>query len=107
MPSGLSSNHDQLPKEIQKVQKDTRARRAEPLYSSAALGDSYKQLTRKDRHRTSDYGLSTEGKTDKEANMEFIGVMENLLEKPGIIHRENGIFNKQEQVVRPIESVDR
>lgn len=66
--SGLSCNHEQLSEKIQVIEKLTRLRRAQPLYSSEVLGDSFKysqqQLERKaPRHLTNDYNISIEGKT--------------------------------------------
>lgn len=50
--SGLSRNHEQLSENIQFIEKLTRLRRAQPLYPSQVLGDSYKyggeQLERED-----------------------------------------------------------
>jgi len=50
-PDGLSINHNEFPDDIQKVETETRLRRAAPLYPSEVLGDSYKygqeQLKRK------------------------------------------------------------
>lgn len=39
--SGLSKNHQQLSEEMQSLEKKTRLRRAQPLYSSQVLGDSF------------------------------------------------------------------
>ena len=41
-PSGLSENHNKLPKNIKLIEKKTRLRRASPLYPSKVLGDLYK-----------------------------------------------------------------
>jgi hypothetical protein len=50
-PSGLSQNHEELSKNTQSIEKLTKLRRAQPLYPSQVLGDSYeyggKQLERK------------------------------------------------------------
>jgi hypothetical protein len=40
-PSGLSVNHEKLSENIQFIEKLTRLRRAEPLYSSEVLGESF------------------------------------------------------------------
>lgn len=57
---GLSINHNQLPKDIQDIEQPSKKRRAQPLFPSEVLGDSYqyseKQLIKKLKH-LSDYGL--------------------------------------------------
>jgi hypothetical protein len=64
--SGLSRNHEQLSKNIQSIEKLTRLRRAQPLYSSQVLGDSFKyggkQLERKAPRHLEDFGISMRGK---------------------------------------------
>jgi hypothetical protein len=64
--SGLSRNHEQLSKDIQSIEKLTKLRRAQPLYPSQVLGDSFKyggkQLERKAPRHLEDFGISTEGK---------------------------------------------
>ena len=61
-PSGLSRNHEELSENIQLIEKLTRLRRAEPLYSNEALGESFKygqkQLERKaPSHLQKDFGF--------------------------------------------------
>lgn len=72
--SGLSRNHEELSENIQFIEKLTRLRRAQPLYPSQVLGDSYKyggkQLERKAPRHLEDFGISTDGKTVEEMAIE-------------------------------------
>jgi len=65
--SGLSRNHEELSENIQLIEKLTKLRRAEPLYPSQVLGDSYlyggKQLERKAPSHLPDFGISIVGKS--------------------------------------------
>jgi len=101
--SGLSRNHEQLSKNIQFIEKLTRLRRAQPLYPSQVLGDSYKyggkQLERKAPRHLEDFGISTEGKTIEEMALEYKDLLENLLSKPNLVIREDGTLNKQEPTI--------
>ena len=101
--SGLSRNHEQLSKNIQFIEKLTRLRRAQPLYPSQVLGDSYKyggkQLERKATRHLEDFGICTEGKTIEEMALEYKDLLENLLSKPNLVIREDGTLNKQEPTI--------
>jgi hypothetical protein len=101
--SGLSQNHEQLSENIQFVEKLTRLRRAEPLYPSQVLGDSYKyggkQLERKASSHLEDFGICTEGKTIEEMAIEYNDLLENLLSKPNLVIREDGRLNKREPTI--------
>ena len=65
--SGLSQNHEELSEDIQIIEKLTCLRRAEPLYPSKVMGDSYQyedgQMKRKAPRHLKDFEISTEGKT--------------------------------------------
>jgi len=102
-PSGLSRNHEELSENIQLIEKLTRLRRAEPLYSSEVLGDSYqyggKQLERKALRHLKDFGISTEGKTVEEMAMEYKDLVESLLSRSNLVIRENGTLNQQEPTI--------
>jgi len=103
-PSGLSRNHEELSENIQLIEKLTRLRRAEPLYSSEALGESFKygqkQLERKaPSHLQKDFGVSTEGKTIEEMAAEYHDCIENLLQQPNLIVRKDGTLSKQEPTI--------
>lgn len=101
--SGLSRNHQELSENIQFIEKLTRLRRAQPLYPSQVLGDSYqyggKQLERKAPRHLEDFGISTEGKTVEEMSMEYKDFVEMLLSKPNLVIREDGTLNKQEHTI--------
>ena len=101
--SGLSQNHDELSKDIQFTEKQTKLRRAQPLYPSQVLGDSFKyggkQLARKAPRHLKDFGISTEGKTVKEMCIEYKDLLESLLSKPNLMIREYGTLNKQEPTI--------
>ena len=102
--SGLSCNHEQLSEKIQVIEKLTRLRRAEPLYSSEVLGDSFKysqqQLERKaPRHLTNDYNISIEGKTKTQQGLVYFHEVEEMLKTPNLIVREDGIMNQQEPAI--------
>ena len=101
--SGLSRNHEQLSENIQFIEKLTRLRRAQPLYPSQVLGDSYKyggkQLERKAPRHLEDFGICTEGKTIEEMAIEYKDLLENLVSKPNLVIREDGTLNKQEPTI--------
>lgn len=101
--SGLSRNHEQLSENIQFIEKLTRLRRAQPLYPSQVLGDSYKyggkQLERKAPSHLEDFGICTEGKTIEEMAIEYKDLLENLVSKPNLVIREDGTLNKQEPTI--------
>ena len=102
--SGLSCNHEQLSEKIQVIEKLTRLRRAQPLYSSEVLGDSFKysqqQLERKaPRHLTNDYNISIEGKTKTQQGLVYFHEVEEMLKTPNLIVREDGIMNQQEPAI--------
>jgi len=101
--SGLSRNHEQLSKDIQSIEKLTRLRRAQPLYPSQVLGDSYqyggKQLERKAPRHLPDFGISTEGKTLEEMAIEYKDLMETILSKQGLVVRKDGRLSKQEPTI--------
>jgi hypothetical protein len=101
--SGLSRNREQLSKNIQFIEKLTRLRRAQPLYPSQVLGDSYKyggkQLERKAPRHLEDFGICTEGKTIEEMAIEYKDLLENLVSKPNLVIREDGTLNKQEPTI--------
>jgi len=101
--SGLSRNHEQLSKEIQSTEKLTKLRRAQPLYPSQVLGDSFKyggkQLERKATRHLEDFGISTEGKTVEEMAIEYKDLLEIIVSKPNLVIREDGTLNKQEPTV--------
>lgn len=73
--SGLSGNHEELSENIQFIEKQTRLRRAQPLYPSQILGDSYqyggKQLQRKAPKHFPDFGISIVGKSIEELSVEY------------------------------------
>lgn len=96
--SGLSRNHEQLSKDIQSIEELTRLRRAQPLYSSQVLGDSYKyggnQLERKAPRHLEDFRISTEGKTVEEMAIEYKYLLEMTVSKSNLVIREDGILNK-------------
>ena len=101
--SGLSRNHEELSENIQLIEKLTRLRRAQPLYPSQVLGDSYKyggkQLERKAPRHLEDFGISTEGKTVEEMAIEYKDLLEILVSKPNLVIREDGTLNKQELTI--------
>jgi hypothetical protein len=102
--SGLSRNREQLSKNIQFIEKLTRLRRAQPLYSSEVLGDSFKysqqQLERKaPRHLTNDYNISIEGKTKTQQGLVYFHEVEEMLKTPNLIVREDGTMNQQEPAI--------
>ena len=101
--SGLSRNHEELSKNSQFIEKLTRLRRAQPLYPSQVLGDSYKyggkQLERKAPRHLEDFGISTEGKTVEEMAIEYKDLLEILVSKPNLVIREDGTLNKQELTI--------
>jgi len=101
--SGLSRNHKELSENIQSIEKLTRLQRAQPLYSSQVLGDSYKygvkQLERKAPRHLEDFGISTEEKTVEEMAMEYKELLESLLSKLNLVIRQDGTLNKQEPVI--------
>jgi len=101
--SGLSRNHEQLSKNIQFIEKLTRLRRAQPLYPSQVLGDSYKygdkQLERKAPSHLEDFGIYTEGKTVEEMAIEYKDLLETILAKPNLVICEEGTLNKQEPTI--------
>lgn len=103
-PSGLSVNHEKFNEKIQFVEKLTRLRRAEPLYSSEVLGESFqysqKQLEIKaSRHLQKDFGVSIEGKTIEEMAAEYHDCIENLLQQPNLVIRKDGKLSKQEPTI--------
>jgi len=101
--SGLSRNHEQLSKDIQSIEKLTKLRRAQPLYPSQVLGDSFKyggkQLERKAPCHLEDFGISTEGKTVEEMAIEYKDLLEMIVSKPNLVIREYGTLNKQEPTI--------
>ena len=101
--SGLSKNHEELSQNIQDIEIKTRLRRAQPLYSSEVLGDSYqyggKQLERKAPRHLEDFGISTEGKTVEEMAMEYKDLVESLLSRSNLVIREDGTLNQQEPTI--------
>jgi hypothetical protein len=101
--SGLSRNHEQLSKDIQSIEKLTKLRRAQPLYPSQVLGDSFKyggkQLERKAPRHLEDFGISTEGKTVEEMAIEYKDLLEMIVSKPNLVIREYGTLNKQEPTI--------
>lgn len=102
-PFGLSRNHEELFENIQLIEKRTRLRRAEPLYSSEVLGDSYeygsKQLERKAPRHLEDFGISTEGKSLEEMAIKYKDLVETILVKPDLVVRKDGTLNKQEPTI--------
>ena len=103
-PSGLSGNHEELSENIQLIERLTRLRRAQPLYPSEVLGDSFQysqqQLERKaPRHLTEDYNISIEGKTKKEQGLAYLHEVEEMLKTPNLIVREDGMMNQQEPAI--------
>jgi len=101
--SGLSKTHAGLSEKFRSIEMKTRVRRAQPLYPSQVLGDSYqyggKQLARKAPRHLIDFGISTEGKTVEEMSMEYKDVAEMLLSKPKLVIHEEGTLNKQEPTI--------
>nr|UVG41922.1 hypothetical protein [Navicula tsukamotoi] len=101
--SGLSRNHEQLPENIQFIEKLTRLRRAQPLYPSQVLGDSYKyggkQLERKAPRHLEDFGICIDGKTIEDLAAEYKDLLENIVSKPNLVIREDGTLNKQEPTI--------
>jgi hypothetical protein len=101
--SGLSRNHEELSENIQFIEKLTRLRRAQSLYPSQVLGDSYKyggkQLERKAPRHLEDFGISTEVKTVEEMAIEYKDLLEILVSKPNLVIREDGTLNKQEPTI--------
>jgi hypothetical protein len=101
--SELSRNHEELSENILFIEKLTRLRRAQPLYLSQVLGDSYKyggkQLERKAPRHLEDFGISTEGKTVEEMAIEYKDLLEMILSKPNLVIREDGTLNKQEPTI--------
>lgn len=101
--SGLSRNHEELSESIQFIEKLTRLRRAQPLYPSQVLGDSYKyggkQLERKAPRHLEDFGISIEGKTVEEMAIEYKDLLEILVSKPNLVIREDGTLSKQEPTI--------
>jgi len=102
-PTGLSVNHEELSQNIQEIEIKTRLRRAQHLYSSEVLGDSYKysqdQLERKAPRHLIDYGISTEGKTIEEMAIEYKDLVEGLLSKSDLVIHEDGTLSKQEPTI--------
>ena len=101
--SGISTNHALLGEEIQNIELKTRLRRAQPLYPSEVLGDSYqyggKQLERKAPRHLPDFGISTEGKSLEEMASEYKNLVETILGKQDLVTREDGTLNKQEPTI--------
>ena len=101
--SGLSRNHEQLSENIQFIEKLTRLRRAQPLYPSQVLGDSYqyggKQLERKAPRHLPDFGISIVGKSIEELGVEYKDLVETILSKQGLVVRKDGTLNKQEPTI--------
>lgn len=101
--SGLSKNHEELSQNIQDTEIKTRLRRAEPLYPSEVLGDSYqyggKQLERKASRHLKDFGISIEGKSREEMAMEYKDLVESLLSRSNLVIREDGTLKKQESTI--------
>ncbi len=101
--SGLSRNHEQLPENIQSIEKLTRLRRAQPLYPSQVLGDSYqyggKQLERKAPRHLDDFGISIVGKSIEELGVEYKDLVETILSKQGLVVRKDGTLSKQEPTI--------
>ena len=101
--SGLSKNHEELPQNIQYIEIKTRLRRAQPLYSSEVLGNSYeyggKQLERKAPRHLPDFGISIVGKSIEELAVEYKDLVETILSKQGLVVRKDGTLNKQEPTI--------
>ena len=101
-PKGLSVNHETFSENIQNIEIRTRLRRAEPRYSSEALGESYeygqKQLERKARHLV-DFGISIEVKSIQEMAEEYKRYVENISRRPNLVVHKNGTLNKQEPTI--------
>ena len=101
--SGISTNHSLLGEESQNIEIKTRLRRAQPLYPSEVLGDSYqyggKQLERKAPRHLPDFGISTEGKSLEEMASEYKNLVETILGKQDLVTREDGTLNKQEPTI--------
>ena len=101
--SGLSRNHEELSENIQFIEKLTKRRRAEPLYPSQVLGDSYqyggKQLERKAPRYLPDFGISIVGKSIEELGVEYKDLVETILSKQGLVVRKDGTLNKQEPTI--------
>jgi len=101
--SGLSKNHQQLSEEMQSLEKKTRLRRAQPLYPSQVLGDSFKyggkQLERKAPRHLLNFGFSIQDKTIQEMANEYRDLIEMLLSKPNLITHQDGTLNKQESTI--------
>lgn len=103
-PSGLSINHEKLSENLQEIEEKTRLRRAEPLFPSETLGESYqysqKQLERKaPDHLQEDFGVSLEGKTIEEMAAEYHDCIENLLQQQNLVVRKDGRLSKQEPTI--------
>lgn len=101
--SGISTNHSLLGEESQNIEIKTRLRRAQPLYPSEVLGDSYqyggKQLERKAPRHLPDFGISTEGKSLEEMASEYKDFVETILGKQDLVVRKSGTLNKQEPTI--------
>jgi hypothetical protein len=101
--SGLSKNHEELPQNIQYIEIKTKLRRAQPLYSSEVLGNSYeyggKQLERKAPRHLPDFGISIVGKSIEELAVEYKDLVETILSKQGLVVRKDGTLNKQEPTI--------
>ena len=103
-PSGLSVNHHELSETLQYIEKQTRLRRVEPLYSSDVLGKSFKysleQLKRKaERHLGKDYNIILTGKPIVEQGKIFFNFFENFvatIKKSNLVVHKNGTMNEQE-----------
>jgi hypothetical protein len=90
-----------LPENVQLIEKRTRARRAEPPYSSEVLGKSFQysqeQLEIKAQsHLQKDYDVSSEGMTKNEQGLSYKALIEDLLQTPNLIVQEHGTMNHQE-----------
>ena len=101
--SGLSRNDKPLSKDIKSIEELTRLRRAQPLYPSQVLGDSFKyggkQLESKARRHLKHFGRSTERKTKEEMASEYKDLLEMIVAKSNLVIRKYGTMNKQEPAI--------
>ena len=56
-------------------------------------------MERKASCHLADFGISTQAKTIEEMAIEYKDLLENLLSKPNLVIREDGILNKREPTI--------
>ena len=104
LSSGLNENNQKLVENSESVvERRTRLRREEPLFSSDVLGEyfqySQKQLEKKAlKHLKQDYDISTEGLTKNEKGLAYMASIKNLLKRQNLTVWEEGRMNYQEDV---------